>query len=144
MMTTSWAISSNATADDDFFSDNPELTYDDNDSGSRNENNNNNSIEASNIDKLLAKELNALTFQERQSINEEIHGVNVNQIYIEEPELLKESFVKLQTELNILQPNSFAYNRCQELYGDNSDDDDNDDNNTDVGEERKKIVYQYR
>jgi len=80
------------------------------------------------IDALLAQELNALSFQQRETLNEEIHGVNVNQIYdkikeIEEtPQLLKESFLKLQIVLNILQPNSFAYNRCQQLYGDDYND----------------------
>ena len=54
--------------------------------------------------------------------------MNVNQTYekikeIEEtPELLKESFLKLQIVLNILQPDSFAYNRCQQLYGDDNND----------------------
>ena len=37
------------------------------------------------------------------------------------PELLKESFVQLQIELDKLQPDSLAYNKCQKLYvdGDN-------------------------
>jgi len=77
---------------------------------------------------MLAKELNALSFQQRESINEEIHGINVDQIYpekvkeIEEtPTLLRESFEKLQLELNFLQPHSFAYHRCQQLYGDDRD-----------------------
>jgi len=94
----------------------------DNDNDNDNDNEDNNV--RNNIDELLAKELNSLSFQQRESINEEIHGINVNQIYFdkvkeieETPELLNKSFMMLQTELNKLQKGSFAYNKCQQLYG---------------------------
>ena len=61
-----------------------------------------------------------MNFRQRESINEEIHGINVDREIEETPELLMESFRKLQIELNTLQPNSLAYNRCQQLYGDDN------------------------
>ena len=51
----------------------------------------------------------------------------------ETPELLKESLVKLQIVLNILQPDSFAFNRCQQLYGD-------DNNNNYVNTDEFRII----
>lgn len=79
------------------------------------------------IDTLLAKELNQMSFQQRESINEEIHGINVDQKYLEHvieetPELLKESFCKLNAELELLRPTASAFNRSQELYGSNETD----------------------
>jgi len=89
------------------------------------------SSETNNIDALLATELNSLSFQQREKINEEIHGINVDQIChnvkeIEETlELLKDSFRNLQNELNKLQSDSFAYNKCQRLYGNDNHGDGN-------------------
>jgi hypothetical protein len=78
------------------------------------------------IDTLLAKELNQMSFQQRESINEEIHGINVDQKYLdvieETPELLKESLCKLNEELETLRPTASAFNRSQQLYGSNETD----------------------
>jgi len=49
---------------------------------------------------LLAHELNKLSFRERESINEEIHGIGVGAAVDDEtPERLAESFRRLQSEL---------------------------------------------
>ena len=142
-MKAAWAMSSNADADDLLsFIDKPESIWniDENtilaqmnsavttnsSKSSSNSNITNNNIDTSHsVDTLMAQELNSLSFQQRESINEEIHGLNVHQIYFdkvkeieETPELLQESFVKLQRELNQLQLDSFAFHRCQQLYGD--------------------------
>jgi len=83
------------------------------------------------LDTILANELNKLTFLERESISEEIHGINVDRKYNEEsgsieetPEILTKSFLDLQIELETLcSKNSgvggsaFAYNRSQEIFG---------------------------
>jgi hypothetical protein len=78
------------------------------------------------IDTLLAKELNQMSFQQRELINEEIHGINVDQKYLdvieETPELLKESLCKLNEELETLRPTASAFNRSQQLYGSNETD----------------------
>ena len=120
---------------------------DNNDDDSNIEDNINYQNGTENIDALLARELNALTFQQRESINEEIHGVNVNQIYVENikeieetPELLEESFVKLQIVLNILQPDSFAYNRCQQLYGDDNNNNNCENENVDDNKDDDELI----
>ena len=78
------------------------------------------------IDTLLAKEMNQMSFQQRESINEEIHGINVDQKYLdvieETPELLKDSLCKLNEELETLRPTASAFNRSQQLHGSNETD----------------------
>lgn len=80
---------------------------------------------------VLADELNKMTFNERESINEEIHGINVDRKYIEEagvveetPEILAQSFLDMATELEKLRltdggvgGSAFAFNRSQEIFG---------------------------
>ena len=82
-------------------------------------------------DSLLAYELNKLSFHERESINEEIHGINIDKKYIEEtgvfnetPELRTKSIGAMQTELDRLcsteggaEGSAFAFKKAQELYG---------------------------
>ena len=68
------------------------------------------------IDVLLAKELNQLSFHERNTINEEIHGVSSLKID-ETPELISRSLERLQFEMkhNIPMHKKMAYERSQEL-----------------------------
>ena len=89
-----------------------------------------NSAPSESIDSVLANQLNKLTFHEREAINEEIHGVDVDRKYIEQsgmieetPELFAKSLNDLQTELEKLRlansgvgQSAFAFNRSQELY----------------------------
>merc|ERR1711865_176128 len=86
--------------------------------------NENNSTDVD-VNVLLAHELNSLSFQQRESLNEEIHGVNVNEIYYEtykhledktRPELLHQALAQLAADLDKLAGASFAYTRCQQLY----------------------------
>jgi hypothetical protein len=75
-------------------------------------------VAAPSVDALLANELNKLSFQERESINEEIHGVDVRNIGVEEtPQLLKESFLQLDKELEQIRPGRVAFDRSQKLFG---------------------------
>jgi hypothetical protein len=90
-----------------------------------------NSAKIVSVDTILATELNKLTFLERESINEEIHGIDVDRKYNEEsgsieetPEILTKSFLDLQIELEKLRSknsgvggSAFAYNRSQEMFG---------------------------
>mmetsp|Transcript_17311 Transcript_17311/g.43203 ORF Transcript_17311/g.43203 Transcript_17311/m.43203 type:complete len:567 (-) Transcript_17311:62-1762(-) len=83
------------------------------------------------VDSILANELNKLSFRERESINDEIHGINIDRKYIEEsgvikenPDLLSKHFRDMQTELDCLRStesgygqSAFAFNRSQELFG---------------------------
>jgi hypothetical protein len=70
------------------------------------------------VDALLANELNMLSFQERESINEEIHGVDVRNLGVEEtPQLLRESFQRLNTELEQIRPERVVFDRSQKLFG---------------------------
>ena len=78
------------------------------------------------VDSLLANELNKLTFQKRESINDEIHGINVDKQYIEKTGVLGEtadflasSLGNMQTELDRLLSTEIglAFSKCQELYG---------------------------
>ena len=85
------------------------------------------------VDALLANELNKLSFHERESINEEIHGIDVDRKYImvagaveETPGMLNESFCNLGVELEKLRSLSnnggsgafaFAFDRSQKLFG---------------------------
>ena len=70
------------------------------------------------VDELMAKELNRLSFEERESINEEIHGIDVRNAGVKETtELLHKSFHQLDVELQKLRPGCVAFDRCQRLYG---------------------------
>lgn len=69
------------------------------------------------VDELLAKELNKLSFQERETIYEEIHGIDVRNTTEESPELLSKSFQQLDFELQKLRPECAAWDRCQRLFG---------------------------
>ena len=82
------------------------------------------------VDSIMAKQLNKLTFHERESINDEIHGINIDRKYIEEmgaveetPEILSKSLKEMQSELDILRSteggaggSAWAFNRSQELF----------------------------
>jgi len=74
--------------------------------------------ETKSVDQLLAYELNQLTFQERESINEEIHGIRVRNTTIEEtPELLDHCFRQLDIELTKKRSESVIFDRVQRLFG---------------------------
>ena len=91
---------------------------------------------APSADSLLATELNKLTFRERESINDEIHGINIDRKYIEKsgaieetPELLSRSLDDMQTELHRLcltegglGGSAYAFQRSQDLYGSSPED----------------------
>ncbi len=93
-------------------------------------------LKAPSADSLLATELNKLTFRERESINDEIHGINIDRKYIElsgageeTPELLSKSLDEMQAELDQLCStegglggSAFAFQRSQELYGSSPED----------------------
>lgn len=70
------------------------------------------------VDELMASELNKLSFQERETINEEIHGIDVYRAGVKEcPALLTESFRQLDIELQKLRPRYAAFDRSQRLFG---------------------------
>eukprot|EP00531_Pseudo-nitzschia_arenysensis_P015039 CAMPEP_0116132998 /NCGR_PEP_ID=MMETSP0329-20121206/9864_1 /TAXON_ID=697910 /ORGANISM="Pseudo-nitzschia arenysensis, Strain B593" /LENGTH=659 /DNA_ID=CAMNT_0003627585 /DNA_START=68 /DNA_END=2047 /DNA_ORIENTATION=- len=87
------------------------------------------------VDSILAKELNKLSFRERESINDEIHGIDVDRKYIEEsgaveetPEILSKSLNDMQSELDWLCStesgiggSAVAFNRSQQLFGTSSE-----------------------
>ena len=96
----------------------------DNDSNGNNNNNGNNNSDNNSIndpisvaDTLLANGLNALSFQDRNNINEEMHGVSCLAIK-ETPEMILNSIEKLQIEIdtNIPNKNKQAYIQSQTLY----------------------------
>ena len=73
---------------------------------------------------ILANELNNLSFHERETINEEIHGVNISTNIKETPETLTKAFRDLQTELEKLcetdgsvDGTAFAFKRSQDIFG---------------------------
>lgn len=70
------------------------------------------------VDLLLAKELNQLSFRERNNINEEIHGVSSLYAIEETPQLISQSLEQLQFEVdhNIPMHSKVAYVRSQEIY----------------------------
>ena len=70
------------------------------------------------IDKLLANELNQLSFQERNYINEVIHGVSSLYSIDETPELISESIEQLQIEIdqNIPIQQKLAYETSKKIY----------------------------
>jgi len=73
------------------------------------------------VDRLLAKELNQLSFRERNEINEEIHGVSTLYTVDETPELICQSLEQLRFELNNHVPmhSKMAYERSQQIYKEN-------------------------
>jgi len=71
---------------------------------------------------LLAKELNQLSFSERNDISEEIHGVSSRYAVDETaPELISRSLQELQIELdtNVPMVRKVAYERSQQIYNNN-------------------------
>lgn len=70
------------------------------------------------IDMLMAKELNQLTFRERNEINEEIHGVASLYSVDETPQLISQSLEQLQFEIdhNVPMHRKVAYERSQQIY----------------------------
>jgi len=71
------------------------------------------------VDELMANELNKLSFQERETIYEEIHGIDVRNAGVREtPELLSKSFEQLELELQKLRSVHPAWDRGQRLFGD--------------------------
>lgn len=80
------------------------------------------------VDEMMATSLNNLTFREREEINEEIHGINVDKTYFratgtmdESPEMLENCLGRMADELDKLvskRPRfARAFERCQKLYG---------------------------
>jgi len=66
-------------------------------------------LKLENVEKMMAKEIDRLTLQDRNAIYEEIHGVSTMAIE-ETPELLEESLWSFEDELNKIDPESrFAY-----------------------------------
>lgn len=69
------------------------------------------------VDVLLAKELNQLTFQQRNKIYEEIHGVSSLYSVDETPELISRSIQQLQHEIHNIPTNrKIAYEKSQQIY----------------------------
>lgn len=71
------------------------------------------SIDPNEIDQMLTKELHNLTVQDRESINEEVHGVQCL-APTENPGMLQSSLKSLSTELDSIREKP-AFNRSQEL-----------------------------
>mmetsp|Transcript_3739 Transcript_3739/g.9787 ORF Transcript_3739/g.9787 Transcript_3739/m.9787 type:complete len:768 (-) Transcript_3739:404-2707(-) len=70
------------------------------------------------VDELMAGALNSLSFKERESINHEIHGVDVRNAGVtESPELLRKSFHQLDLELQKLRKQWVSFDRSQRLFG---------------------------
>ena len=71
------------------------------------------------VDALLANEMNKLSFQERETIYDEIHGIDVRNAEIrnESPELLLKSLELLDAELQKLRPKYAAWDRSQKMFG---------------------------
>jgi hypothetical protein len=73
------------------------------------------------VDMMMAKELNQMSFRERNEINEEIHGVSTLYTVEETPELICQSLEQLQFEFNHNVPmhSKMAYERSQQIYKEN-------------------------
>jgi len=73
---------------------------------------------SNNIDMLLAKELNQLSFRKRNEISEEVHGVSCLYAVDETPELLFRSLEELQFEVDHIVPShrKVAYVLSQQIY----------------------------
>ena len=74
------------------------------------------------IDTLLAKELNKLSFRERNNINEEIHGVSSLYSVDETPQLISRSIVQLLFEIDNKVPIhcKVAYEKSKLIYNRNT------------------------
>ena len=69
------------------------------------------------VDSLMAKEFLSLSFQDRNAINEEMHGVSCV-IPKETPELIDESLIKLEHEIGLIPAkDKERYDLAQERYG---------------------------
>lgn len=70
------------------------------------------------IDVLMAKELNQLSFRQRNDISEEIHGVNSLYNVDETPELISRALTELQFEIDHNVPlfRKMAYERSEQIY----------------------------
>jgi len=80
------------------------------------------------IDMMLAKELNKLSFKEREVISEEIHGIAVKHVAEETTTIRSKAFQDLDTELKKLCETkggvgemAHAFHRSQELFGSSHD-----------------------
>ena len=78
-------------------------------------------------DALLAYELNQLSFHERNTINEEVHGVH-NSYPEETPKLLHDSLIQLEQEIQKIKHKP-AFELAQEKYGLNSNSNSNSNTN---------------
>lgn len=97
--------------------------YNDNDKYNDNENNNDNktksvedlsaTIDPCEVDQILSRELQNLDVQDRESINEEVHGVRCL-APTETIEMLNASLMKLSQELDLISDKP-AYERSQQL-----------------------------
>lgn len=77
------------------------------------------------VDKLMAKEIDQLTLQDRNAIYEEIHGVSTMAIE-ETPQLLQDSLMNLQIELDKISGRSrLAYDRIANGEPDNRNNNNN-------------------
>lgn len=65
------------------------------------------------VDDILSKELLQLSLQDRNAINEEIHGVQTF-AREESPELLAQALTKMETEINMI-PSKNAFDRSQQI-----------------------------
>lgn len=69
------------------------------------------------VDSMMAEEFLSLSFQHRNAINEEMHGVSCL-MPEETPELIRVSLEKLEDELNLIpDKDKKMYNVCREKYG---------------------------
>ncbi len=68
------------------------------------------------VDSLMAKEFLSLSFQDRNAISEEMHGVSCA-MPKETPELINESLMKLEQEISLIPAkHKRRYDLCQERY----------------------------
>ena len=76
-----------------------------------------NSDDPESVDSLLAKEFFSLSFQDRNAINEEMHGVSCCNPE-ETPTLIRTSLERLEDELSLIpSKEKKMYELCQETYG---------------------------
>jgi len=69
------------------------------------------------VDNMLAQEILALSFQERNDINEEMHGVK-SLTPDESPEMIYNSLNQLEAKLKLIpSQDKKMYNLCKEKYG---------------------------
>ena len=75
-------------------------------------NSNKQTIDPNNVDAMLAAELNQMTFQEREKINEELHGVD--NIIDETDALVEQALQDMDSALQQL-PNNFLYDKARSI-----------------------------